>query len=47
MKGKLLETVMDLNETTEYKVNGWGRDEGIVDPSKGSARGLLYFSYPL
>ena len=24
LKGKLLETVMDLHETTEYKVKGWG-----------------------
>ena len=27
LRGKLLETLMDLHETTEYKLKGWGVKE--------------------
>ena len=38
LRGKLFETVMDLHETTEYKVKGWG---GGVSESWIPARSSL------
>ena len=47
MKGKCLETVVDLHETTEYKLKG---REGIIEwrrIAKGVTRGVPHFSDPV
>ena len=39
LRGKLLETVMDLHETTEYKVKGWGGVSESWTPARGLREG--------
>ena len=47
LKGRMLETLVDLHETTEYKVRGREGFEFCMGVCEGVEKGLIYLPYPV